>query len=143
MAAKKMPAKKSAPAKKSGGNSGSANAAEKRMMDKKQVWASRYDESNFSKKTQDFGKKNMKIASKYGKVDKSMSTSVFGLANGKQYEATTGITSKRGNEYTVASKKTVRRLRPDKIETDVQFYLPGKSGKKRDPKFGPAPKKKK
>jgi hypothetical protein len=135
---KKQP--KKSVAKKS--NVGSANAAEKRMNDKKQVWASRYDESNFSKKTQDFGKKNMKVASKYGKVDNSYSTSVWGARDKKQYEATTGVTSKRGNKYLVDSKKVVRRFRPDKTETTVREHMPGRKPGQRDAKFGPAPKPK-
>lgn len=142
-AKKAAPAKKATSAKKSGGNTGSANAAESRMEGKKQVWPSQYDESNFSKKTRDFGKKNLKTASKLGTPDKSYSTSVFGSADKKQYEASTGITSARGNQYMVSSKKKVRRFAPDKTETTVsQLYRNRKPGQ-RDAKFGPAPKKKK
>lgn len=135
MAAKKAPAKKPPTPKKTGGNTGSANAAENRAarnryMSKK-VSVNDSTLSGYSEGTDNpvrGGKKTgmdaRKRDSKYGKP--TGPTTVQGYAPGrisqKQFTQTL-VTSKKGNKYVVTREKTKRRFLPDtNSKADVSPY---------------------
>ena len=136
MAAKKAPAKKTR-------SVGSANAAEKRMMDNKKVtqsqFASPLKKGDIKSAMQARGR-----ASQYGKPKGATvgGNTSDGRLGTKGQTAQTVVTSSRGNKFVVTEEKKQRRLRPDTIKTSVaSAQFP--SRKARDPKFGPAPKNKK
>jgi hypothetical protein len=156
MAAKKMPAKKMAAPKKFGGNSGSANAAEKRMMDKKKMDKKKSfpritstERDGLSPSEFKAGKDARSRATKYGKpigLTNVSSTPVQRMGGSivqQDVEANTVVRSSRGNKFLVTETKRQKQMAPDSNRKTSVASAQFPSRKKRDPKFGPAPKKKK
>ena len=153
MAAKKAPAKKMAAPKAAAKKTGSAaqfrkaeEAGKKKQRAPKVVQDGRsYVNKAETKKALESRGRASKYGTPVGPTDVSM-TSVRGNKYQQDVAAGTVVKSSRGNKYYVSETKRTQEMGPDtKWKTRVVSANLGVAGMrtKRDPKFGPAPKKKK
>lgn len=139
MAAKKAPAKKMAAPKAAAKKTGSAAQFRKAEEAGK---AKAYNKPASKDQADARGR-----ASKYGTpvgptVTKRDDKPFASSPNTRYVETGTIVKSSRGNRFLVTETKNKNPMAPDKIKTRVaSAQFP--SRKYRDPKFGPAPKKKK